>query len=316
MAKSRRNGQTQSEDVAENGVWDRRALLSLSLALAGAAATTSIAGVASAAVREGVVTVEGARLHYWDTGGEGQPIILLHPATGSDRIWTYQQPAFAAAGFRVIAYSRRGYAGSDAVDPKKPGTAAGDLHALIEHLGLKQCHLLGSAAGGGIALDYALSYPGLVLSLAMVCAVGGIVEPEYVERASRLRPKGFDAMAASFRELSPSYRAANPQGVEEWERLEHAAVTGNRLGQQVENRLDWAALSRLVMPVLVIGGDADLEAPPPLLRAYAAHIPGAELVLVPEAGHSLYWEMPELFNSLVLKFFAKSGMNSSFRLPG
>ena len=126
---------------------------------------------------------------YYEDHGFGPPVVLVHGWPLSSRSWEQQVPALVEDGYRVIAYSRRGHAGSDAVDPKKPGTAAGDLHALIEHLGLKQCHLLGSAAGGGIALDYALSHPGLVLSLAMVCAVGGIVEPEYVERATRLRPR-------------------------------------------------------------------------------------------------------------------------------
>lgn len=253
----------------------------------------------------GMLAADAARLHYWDTRGSGPTAILLHPATGSDRIWLYQQPVFAAAGYRVIAYSRRGHAGSDPVRAERPGTAAGDLHALVRHLDLTRVHLLGSAAGGGIALDYTLSHPEFVASLVLACAVGGIVEGEYQVRANRLRVAGFDALPAYFRELSPSYRAANPQGAQDWALLEEGAVTGNREGQQPENRLDWAALSRIKAPTLVIGGDADLSAPPALLRAYASHIPGAEVVIVPDAGHSLYWELPEVFNATVLRFWGR-----------
>jgi pimeloyl-ACP methyl ester carboxylesterase len=253
----------------------------------------------------GFVQADNGRLHYWDTGGNSAAVILLHPATGSDRIWVYQQPVFAKAGYRVIAWSRRGHAGSDPVRDGAPGTAVGDLDALVRHLGLERIHLVGCAAGGGIALDYALSHPGKMLSFAVVCAVGGIVEPEYAERASRLRPEGFDSWPASFRELSPSYRAANPAGVKEWERLESEAVTGNRSGQKPEHRIDWTALARIGTPCLIMGGDADLYSPPALLRAYAAHIPGAELVIVPEGGHSLYWEMPGMFNSTLLEFWER-----------
>ena len=253
----------------------------------------------------GLVAVDGARLHYWDTGGSGPAVILLHPATGSDRIWLYQQPVFAAAGYRVIAYSRRGHAGSDPVLAEHPGTAASDLHALVGHLGLTRFHLLGSAAGGGITLDYTLSHPEFVSSLVLACAVGGIVEREYVTRATRLRVSGFDALPAYFRELSPSYRAANPEGAQDWALLEQGAVTGNREGQRPENRLDWAALSRIRAPTLIMGGEADLAAPPPLLRAYAAQIPGAEVITVSEGGHSLYWEVPEVFNATVLRFWAR-----------
>jgi pimeloyl-ACP methyl ester carboxylesterase len=261
----------------------------------------------------GFIRIDNARLHYWDTGGSGATVILLHPATGSDRIWVYQQPVFAKAGYRVIAWSRRGHAGSDPVRGGEPGTAVGDLNALLHHLGLERIHLVGCAAGGGIALDYALSHPGRMLSLAVVGAVGGIVEPEYAERARRLRPEDFDSWPASFRELSPSYRAANPAGVREWERLEAEAVIGNRLGQKPEHLIDWTTLARIRTPCLIMGGDADLYSPPALLRVYAAHIPGAELVIVPEGGHSLYWEMPDVFNATLLEFWerrkAMSGPN-------
>jgi pimeloyl-ACP methyl ester carboxylesterase len=255
----------------------------------------------------GFVIAGDSRRHYWDTGGAGIPVVLLHPATGSDRIWAYQQPVFAMEGYRVIAWSRRGHGGSDPVRSEKSGTVVGDLEALARHLGLKRFHLLGCAAGGGLALDYALSHPDRLLSLVVACAVGGIIEPDYAERAHRLRPKGFESLPASFRELSPSYRAANPEGVRDWERLEENAVTGSRMGQEPENRMDWTALKRVKVPSLIMGGDADLYAPPALLRACAAHIPGAELIIVPEGGHSLYWEMPDVFNAAVLEFWRRHG---------
>jgi pimeloyl-ACP methyl ester carboxylesterase len=255
--------------------------------------------------KEGIASLTGTRLAYWDTGGNGQAVVLLHPATGSARIWSYQQPVFAKAGYRVIAYSRRGYDRSDPVPKENPGTASGDLNNLMDFLGVKRFHLAGSAAGGGIAADYALSHPGRLLSLVIACAVGGVEDKDYVERIESLRPKGFDEMLAIFRELSPSYRAGDPQGTAQWAALERVAVTGNRLGQKPANRVNWASLATIKVPTLVIGGDADLYVPPPMLRTYAAHIPGAELVVVPEAGHSLYWERPDLFNRALLDFFAK-----------
>jgi pimeloyl-ACP methyl ester carboxylesterase len=254
--------------------------------------------------KEAIAVLPGTRLAYWDTGGTGEAIVLLHPATGSARIWSYQQPVFAGRGYRVIAYSRRGYGGSDSVPKENPGTAADDLHALMDFLGLKKFHLAGSAAGGGIAVDYALSHPERLSSLVIACAVGGVTDKDYTERIESLRPKGFDEMPAIFRELSPAYRAANPEGTAAWAALERTALTGNRLGQKPANTVSWARLAALNVPALVIGGDADLYVPPPLLRAFAAHIPGAELAIVPEAGHSLYWERPDLFNRAVLDFFA------------
>src|SRR5689334_2847076 len=72
--------------------------------------------------RQGMAVLSGTRLGYWDTGGDGAPIVLLHPATGSAMIWGYQQPVFAKAGYRVIAYSRRGHDNSEPVPRENPGS--------------------------------------------------------------------------------------------------------------------------------------------------------------------------------------------------
>src|SRR5579862_3627353 len=92
--------------------------------------------------KEGLAPVAGTRLWYWDTGGEGAPVVLLHPASGSGLIWSYQQPAFAKAGYRVIGYSRRSYFNSDPIAKGQNGTGAGDLHELIGFLGLGKVHLV------------------------------------------------------------------------------------------------------------------------------------------------------------------------------
>jgi pimeloyl-ACP methyl ester carboxylesterase len=256
-------------------------------------------------VTEGLAILPGTRLWYWHTENTGQAVMLLHPATGSSEIWGYQQPAFARAGYRVIAYSRRGYGKSDPVPADNPGTASGDLRNLLDFLAVEKCHVVASAAGCQIAIDFALSNPGKLHSLTLACGVGGIQDEDYVRLAESIRPRGFDQMPAAFRELSPSYRAANPVGAARWAALERTAVTGNRLGQSNANRIVWAAIGQMAVPTLLIGGDADLGVAPPMLRLFASHLPNAELVLVPEAGHSVYWEQPELFNRTVLGFLAR-----------
>ena len=255
--------------------------------------------------KEGVATLSGARIGYWDTEGSGQAVVLVHPATGSAKIWVYQQPAFARAGYRVIAFSRRGYANSDPVPMTNAGSASVDLHNLVEFLRIRKFHLVGSAAGGQISIDYALSHPDRLYSLTLACAVGGVTDKEYTDMAARIRPAGYADMPAEFRELSPSYRAMNPEGTNAWAELEHSAITGNRLGQTNVNQITLASLGGLKVPTLVIGGDADLGAPPPMLRMYAARIPGSELKIVAEGGHSLYWEQPELFNATLIDFFKR-----------
>jgi pimeloyl-ACP methyl ester carboxylesterase len=252
-----------------------------------------------------LASLPGTRLWYWDTGGNGQPVVLLHPATGSSEIWGYQQPVLARAGYRVIAYSRRGYFKSDPVPRDNPGIASGDLKNLLDLLRVQKCHLAGSAAGCQIGIDFALSNPARLYSLTLACGVGGILDEDYAKMAEGIRLPGFDALPAEFRELSPSYRASNPEGAAQWAAMERAAVTGNRFGQTNANRITWAALEKMMVPILLIGGDADLAVAPPMLRAIQSHLPNAELTMIPEAGHSVYWEQPDAFNRALLAFFAR-----------
>jgi pimeloyl-ACP methyl ester carboxylesterase len=257
---------------------------------------------AQAPVQERLIPVEGGSLYSWDTGGSGPVVVMMHPATGSAHMWLYQQPAFAAAGLRCIGWSRRGHRGSAPVDASAPGSASVDLRALLDHLGLGRVHLVACAAGGAISVDFAHSHPERLASITLASSVGGVQDAAYLALSTRLRPEGFDAMPADFRELGPSYRAANPEGVRLWLELEHAAITGHRLGQTPVNKITFASLEKLPVPFLLMTGDADLWMPPPAMRLYAQHIPDNELAIVPEAGHSIHWERPDLFNATVLDF--------------
>src|SRR5579875_1626960 len=84
------------------------------------------------------VDLPGVRLWYTDSGGSGTPLVLLHANTGNTETWQYNTPAFAAAGYRVVAFDRRGW-GRSTAEPAtgpQPGSIAGDLDALAEHLHL------------------------------------------------------------------------------------------------------------------------------------------------------------------------------------
>jgi pimeloyl-ACP methyl ester carboxylesterase len=258
-----------------------------------------------APVREGMVDVDGARLWYWDTGGPGAAVILLHAGTQSAAGWLYQQPALTEAGYRVIGYSRRGYYRSEVTDTKTAGIGAEDLHRLIEHLALSKVDLVGAAQGAFFAVDYALDHPDRVGRLAIVSSYLGISEPDYAVVNERLRPKFFATLPHDFQELSPSYRAGNPAGLAAWNELAHQALVGARITPTRRLPLTWARLESIKHPTLLMTGDSDLYTPPSLLRMLAQHMPHAEVHVVPEAGHSPYWEQPALFNRILLAFLAR-----------
>jgi pimeloyl-ACP methyl ester carboxylesterase len=177
----------------------------------------------------------------------------------------------------------------------------------MDSLGVTRFHLVGTAAGGFGALDFALSFPERLRSLVVANSIGGVQDEEYLQLGRRLRPPAFDALPPEFRELGPSYRAENPEGTRRWIELEHASrPTGTRApAQPMKNRITFALLETIRTPTLLMTGDADLYSPPPLIRLFAARIRGAEVVIVPEAGHSSYWERPDVFNRAVLDFLRK-----------
>lgn len=262
--------------------------------------STPIPIPAQVPAKEAMATIPGTQLWRWDTGGSGVPIVLLHPATGSGLIWGYQQPVFAKAGYRVIGYSRRGYINSAPFDRNNPGFGSEDLRALVDHLGLGRFHLVASAAGGSIASDFAFSYQPRLLSLTISSNSFGVRDGEIAKAAAFIRPKGWDDMPAEFRELGPSYRAANPEGVKAWMALEHKAKLGPDYRQPLKNEIRQARLKELKLPVLLISGAADMSTSPAMARMIAAEIAGSRVVYMPESGHSSYWEQPELFNRAVL----------------
>ncbi len=259
-------------------------------------------------LREGHADLPGVRLFHVDTGGDGPAVVLMHAATGSSRVWEHQLPAFTRAGYRVIAPDRRGW-GRSVVDEAgpQPGTAADDLHALMDRLGVDRFHLLGTAAGGIASLDFALSFPRRLRSLVVANSIGGAQDEDYLALGRRLRPPEFDRLPPELRELGPSYRAADPEGTRRWVELERLSrPEGPRAtAQPTRNRITFARLEGLAVPTLLLTGGADLYTPPPVLARFAAKIPGAESVIVPEAGHSAYWEAPETFNRAVLDFVGR-----------
>lgn len=258
---------------------------------------------------------------YRDSGGEGVPMVFLHAASGSSLLWEYQIPEFTGAGFRFIAIDYRGVDGRNG-----PFDWSDQIDALVTRLGLERFHLLGTAAGGGTAFQYALAFEAKVRSLVIANSHGNVTDTDYVEMGRRTRPAPqFDQLPLDFRELGPSYRAADPEGVARWLALSAAnpgsdaaararaaaqlsqssPLPSGRFALSPERAVTWAKLERLKVPTLLVTGDADLYMPPSVLRMFVAHIKHAESAVIPETGHSSYWENPEGFNRAVLEFVRK-----------
>lgn len=255
---------------------------------------------------EGFAATPGARLWYWDTGGPGEPLVLCHPASQSCQIWEYQKPALVAAGYRVIAYSRRGFHPSEPGESANPGTEVGDLEALFASLKLERAHVLGAAAGGGVAMRFAAKNPTCVRALVLAGSIVSPAEPEWQELYERLEIAAVrDVVSTAFIELGPTYRASQPAGTARFAELSALARPHGAARQPSGFELTWQAMAATRVPVFLVTGEADLYAPPPLQRLLAAHLPMAELATLRSVGHAPYWEAPADFNALVLNFLER-----------
>ena len=250
--------------------------------------------------------IEGARLFYEESGGSGPAVVFMHPAAGSSASWAYQLPAFAAADYNCITYDARGFGKSSRwQEEPQAGHASSDLLALVDALGIDRFFLVGAAYGGFGALDFALRFPERLRAFVLATSQGGLADPEFIAIRTRIAGPEVRQMPIQFRELGPSYRTESPEGVERWLRILDEAGGEHLVRQPTYLSITLPMLEALRAPTLVLAGDADLLAPPALMRLLAARIPGSEFATIGEAGHSAHWERPQLWNETLLPFLDK-----------
>jgi pimeloyl-ACP methyl ester carboxylesterase len=246
----------------------------------------------------------GVNLWFTDTGGTGAPLMLLHANTGTCAVWASQVTGFSRAGYRVIAFDRRGWGKSmaNSATGPQPGSIAGDLDGLADYLKLDRFHLLGVAGGGFAALDYAAWRPERLRSLVIGASTGRVTDKEVADFIARIELPGIRKLPAVYREVGPSYRGANPDGTKRWTEIEEHARQPESPDQPLRTPNTFAKIETIPTPSLIIAADADLLAPPALMRIWAAHLKNHEWSVVPDAGHAMAWERPDVFNEKVLEF--------------
>ena len=252
----------------------------------------------------GYADLPGVRLWYTDSGANGVPAVLLHANTGNADSWQHNIPGFVEAGYRVITFDRRGWGRSEANPATgiQPGHTSEDLHALADSLLLERFHLVGVAGGGFVALDYAAWHPDRLSSLVVGASTGSVSDREVQDFIARIEIPGIRSLPSHYREVSASYRGANPEGTKRWLEIEHHARQPSAPVQPMRSPNTFAKLGGITTRTLVVAADADLLAPPALMRLWARHVKGAQWATVPDAGHALAWEQPDVFNDIVLRF--------------
>ena len=253
---------------------------------------------------------------YYESHGEGYPLVWSHEFAGDYRSWE-PQVRFFTRRYRVITYCARGYSPSDVPTDESAYTqdqAVDDLRGLLQHLGIEKAHIGGLSMGGNVALNFGLKHPDMARSLVVAGTGTGSTDPEGFRKnvngiAQRMQEQGMAAMTDYTRGSGRIHLLRkDPHGWQEFadQFHEHSAIGSALTFRGVQGKRPpifdlQDQLTRLEVPTLIMLGDEDdpcIEASVFMKR----HIPYSGMVVIPQSGHAINLEEPALFNQAVLDF--------------
>jgi len=286
------------------------------------------------------------RIHYEEAGQGPEVFVLVHGNFASWRWWKLVLEG-VRPGSRAVAMDLRGCgdtAGGPADDAQSGygiPPLAEDLAALVDGLGLEGFHLAGHSLGGAVALEYALRHQSRVHSLLLVAPPppGGLaamregtsssarllrtVDPDHSASMSALRSAyglhrslGTNRymLRRALREMMPS-ASLKPEVAEallaDAARMSSDAVVG--FLQALHRWNVEAELPGLRAPTVILWGALDVLLPRAGLEKMARLLPGGELVVWPDTGHSPQLEQPRRFAALLIRS-ARGSVGKRFRL--
>ncbi|CAN5490304.1 alpha/beta hydrolase [soil metagenome] len=268
--------------------------------------------------------LKDTKVHVEDTGGAGRPVVLIHGWPLSSASWKEQIPVLQQAGYRVVAYDRRGFGQSD--HPWHGfgyDALADDLEGVLSELDLHDVTLVGFSMGGGEVARYVTKHGvGRLHSVVFAGAVtpymletsgnpDGPLSKEQAAQMTRDLTKDQDAFYDDF--TKQFFSVDGVLKVTEEQRQEALALT-----KQADKKAALATmeafgatdfrddLPNVVVPTLVIHGAGDGTVPfeGSGQRTHQA-IAHSELVVVPDAPHGFNVSHAEAFNQALLDFLAK-----------
>lgn len=265
-----------------------------------------------------------AKLAYAEAGAGGRPFMLVHGFTGAKEDFTDWLDPLAAAGWHAVAPDNRGHGASEKPDDEAQYTfdaLATDVLALAGALWGDDTVfvLLGHSMGGMSAQVAALRAPERLAGLVLMDTLHGplpFVSRDEIELAiAVVEDQGINGLAAALADRkgaldSPAHlrlMAERPGYAEFNDRKFRATAPAAYAGLlhamfDATDRLD--SLRSLSMPTLVITGEQDQPIVKPSI-AMAEAIPGAELAVIPDAGHSPQFENPDAWWNALSTFLAR-----------
>lgn len=249
-----------------------------------------------------MVSVKDGEVWADDSGGDGLPLVLLHPGVGDSSVWDKVMPRLVQR-HRVIRYDARGFGRSPA--PTAKYSQSQDLSAVLDHFGLSRVVLVASSMGGATALSLTLDEPGRVAGLALfvpgVTGYEGFSSPQLMAQIETLAKDGdMDGLVALGLR---TWAAAGVDDDEEAAAQLRGAIPAWFATQpfQVPDAPAFDRLGELALPCVLALGEQDQAEVIRCNEEMAARIPGCRLVRMPGSDHLPTLREPETVADLVLE---------------
>lgn len=262
------------------------------------------------------VDVGGVKIHY-EVYGSGEPVVFLNGIFMNTASWILQRNHLVRLGHRVVLHDMRGQWNSDKPDGESFYSLeihAEDLRNLLEHLGIRRAHLIGTSYGGEVAMLFAVKYQEYVNDLTVIASVSEIHEDlrltamRWLEGALSLDVRKFvlswinDVYSERFiarhrGDLLERLVATFSKGFS----LTSAAYLIKSFLKMLDSPLT-PVLRNIRVPTLVISAEDDRVKPPKYSKIIASEIPNPSYVEIREAGHAVILEKPDIINYLITGF--------------
>ena len=264
------------------------------------------------------------KVHVDDTGGTGRPVVLIHGWPLSAESWNEQTAALRDAGYRVVAYDRRGFGRSD--KPSKGydyDTLADDLDSVLDELDLTDVTLVGFSMGGGEVARYVARHgQDRLRSVVFAAAVppymlqsddnpdGPLTEDAAAEMTRSVesdRTTFFDGFTQAFFSVDGALKVTEEQRQEAIALCHQSDQTAALACLEAFGTTDFRDdLPAVTVPTLVIhgAGDGIVLFEGSGKRTHEA-LPQSELVVVEGGPHGFNVSHAEEFNRALLDFLAR-----------
>jgi len=251
---------------------------------------------------------------FYETAGSGNAIILIHDGLLHREVWN-DQFSFFSKDFQVIRYDRRGYGKSSPATGSY--THQDDLKSLYEQLKIDSAILVACSSGGALAIDFTIDNPQMVNGLVLVGAiVRGFPYTSHMRNRGGHLPDSFENELAELiyyatddpYNIYSKNTEAKKKAVDMLQSYPKRVVTRQKFTRQ--QTPTYRRLNEINTPTLVLIGEFDIPDVHAHAGAINAGISHSRRLIIPESGHLIPLEQPELFNEAVMNFISN---NITFR---